>query len=312
MKIVILTNQRKKLEKALQEFKKSQIGGDIEIRDYFFTVIGREAYTPTYPDKFGIKRSYIDMLSYMYAYADVIVVHYPEFKVQGAGGWHSVVNSRSVIQIYDQGDVRASLTGEFEYWFAELLTHELCHHLYRQHGLKDNTHEWHYDKKSLLGAVDEIKIHLKKKVGLMEEIVRLTRKAISLLGAKIDPPQEEIVKKNYIKEWALAIQEYEGWKEGSLTYRHNNPGALRWSKYQIDHKNGFSVFASYEDGFRALEFQLKIATNGQSSVYFPDDTLLQFFEKYAPSSDNNNPKAYAQFVANKLGVGIDIKIKELV
>lgn len=312
MKIIILTNQRKKLDKALKEFKKSGIGGNIEIRDYFFTDIRREAYTPAYPDKFGIKRSYIEMLSSMYAYADVIVVHYPEFQVQGAGGWHSPFGKRSIIQIYDQGDVKASLTGEFDYWFAELLTHELCHYLYRQHGLKDNTHEWHYNKKHLLGAVDEIKLHLKKKVGLMEEIVRLTRKAINLMGNKLNPKQEEVAQKNYIKEWALAIQEYEGWKEGSLTYRHNNPGALRWSKYQTDHKNGFSVFASYEDGFRALEFQLKIAANGQSSVYFPDDTLLQFFEKYAPSSDNNNPKAYAQFVAKKIGVTIDTRISGLV
>jgi hypothetical protein len=30
-------------------------------------------------------------------------------------------------------------------------------------------------------------------------------------------------------------------------------------------------------------------------------SLYDFFSKYAPSSDNNNPKAYAESVAKQLG-----------
>lgn len=311
MKIIILTNQKKKLEKPLKEFEKSNIGGEIEVREYFYTDVSREAYTPDYPDKYGISRDYIEMISKMYAFADIIVLHYPEFYIEGAGGWHSVVNGRSVIQIYDDGLLEASLSGEFQYWFAEILTHELCHHLYRKHGLKDNTHEWHYSEKNLLGAVKEIKDLLSNKADMLELLARLYRKLISLkeqLAGKIT----ETVQKDYIQEWALAIQEYEGWKEGSLTYRHNNPGALRWSPFETGNKNGFSIFPSYEDGFRALKHQLTIACNGTSGVYNPDDTLFQFFSKYAPASDNNNPKAYAQFVAKKLGVTIDTRIKRLI
>lgn len=52
-----------------------------------------------------------------------------------------------------------------------------------------------------------------------------------------------------------------------------------------------------EDGVNALLQKIKNAQAGNSKVYDPDMSLLQFFQKYAPSSDNNNPAAYAKMVA---------------
>ncbi len=45
--------------------------------------------------------------------------------------------------------------------------------------------------------------------------------------------------------------------------------------------------------------------------YYPEMTLVQFYERYAPSADNNDPLAYAQFVAQKIGVTVDTPIKNL-
>lgn len=117
--------------------------------------------------------------------------------------------------------------------------------------------------------------------------------------------------KSRIEEWAAAIKEFEGWFVGSRSYRNNNPGNLRWSKYQMDTDGGFSVFKDYETGWKALIFQLTIAVDGRSKVYKPEDTLHEFFAKYAPSVDNNHPETYAKFVAQKLGVTINTQIKEL-
>ncbi len=161
-------------------------------------------------------------------------------------------------------------------------------------------------------AVNDIFYQLyMKKIGLLEEAVRLLRKIV------IKPTEEEI--ENKIDRWALAIQEYEGWfppsvdrPDGSLTWRTNNPGALRWSRYESDNRNGFSVFKDYETGLKALKFQLQIAVDGRSKVYNPEMTLLQFFEKYAPYEDSNDSKKYAKFVADRLNVSIGTKIKELV
>lgn len=112
--------------------------------------------------------------------------------------------------------------------------------------------------------------------------------------------------------WAEAIKEFEGWSPGSLTYRLNNPGALRWSPYMDGKKKGFAYFDNYQKGWRALLHQLRIAANGQSNVYDPDMTIKEFVDTWAPPEDNNqhNDK-YAEYIANKVDEDISTKIKHL-
>jgi hypothetical protein len=146
-----------------------------------------------------------------------------------------------------------------------------------------------------------------------------------------------------LNDWAKAIQSFEGWTEGttellatpqpiaattrkgqkaviigngikiggSISWRQNNPGNLRWSPFEEGNITNFSVFSTYEKGFEALLHQLRIAATGGSKVYRPDMTLLRFFEIYAPSSDNNSPEKYAAFVAKQLGVTVTTPIKNL-
>ena len=120
-----------------------------------------------------------------------------------------------------------------------------------------------------------------------------------------------------LHEWALAIQSFEGYYKGSKSYRNNNPGNIRYSgmfaamALRNDGTN-FCVFETYEKGLDALKVLLKRAATGLSSVYKPNDTLLQFYSKYAPSSDGNYPSTYAAYIAKSLGVTVDTKIKELI
>ena len=122
---------------------------------------------------------------------------------------------------------------------------------------------------------------------------------------------------NKIHEWALATQTFEGWFPGSRSYKNNNPGNIRYTGIFAsmaigkDDKN-FCVFSSYEKGLDALKTLLTRAAKGLSSVYRPDDTLLQFYQKYAPASDNNHPETYARAIAKRIGVTIETKIKNLI
>jgi len=133
---------------------------------------------------------------------------------------------------------------------------------------------------------------LKKQVSLLSQILSLSLKKTPVVDSD----------KKTLEEWAEAIKIHEGWYPGSRSYRQNNPGNLRYSKFQTGTDGGFSVFATYDDGFKALVYQLKLAVTGSSAVYKPTMTLLEFFQTYAPSSDNNYPETYAAAVAKKLGI----------
>jgi hypothetical protein len=137
---------------------------------------------------------------------------------------------------------------------------------------------------------------------------------------KLNPKE---VKRSRLEDWGKAIEQFEDYvlpggryrngklaPNGSISYRNRNPGNVRWSKYQISN-NGYSIFKDYATGWKALLFQLQIAANGKSAVYRPDMNLRQFFEKYAPSLDDNYPEEYAAFVAKALGVPVSTQIKDL-
>lgn len=117
-----------------------------------------------------------------------------------------------------------------------------------------------------------------------------------------------------IIKWAKLIQECEGWYPSSRSQRNQNPGNLRWHNQRGNigkDNDGFAMFPDYETGFSALVRQLDAACRGRSKVYNPEMTLKQFFYLYAPSDNLNDPDKYSKKVADKLGVDINIKIKNL-
>lgn len=116
----------------------------------------------------------------------------------------------------------------------------------------------------------------------------------------------KVPSKSMIELWALAIQDFEGWHEGSQSYRNNNPGNIKG----INGK--FLTFKTYEEGFAYLCDYLTRAATGKHKGYSPEMTLYEFFKtSYAPDAEPI-PRNYAAYVASKLAVTIDVKIKTLV
>lgn len=108
-----------------------------------------------------------------------------------------------------------------------------------------------------------------------------------------------------LEAFCAAIQEHEGWYPGSRSFRNNNPGNCRYSSVGyaarylpvLKDKDGFAIFKDYATGWLYLQnlVREKIQSN-------PNQTLAAFFELYAPTSDNNDPQAYAAAVGKRLGV----------
>jgi hypothetical protein len=96
-------------------------------------------------------------------------------------------------------------------------------------------------------------------------------------------------------------------------FANNNPGNIKDTGFggTANGRGGFTKFATVEDGINALIQKIKNAQTGKSQVYSPDMTVEQFFSKYAPAADNNNPKAYAKFVASFVGAKPNSKIKDV-
>lgn len=67
---------------------------------------------------------------------------------------------------------------------------------------------------------------------------------------------------------------------------------------------------------RIQEERVKAALAGNPAPVFPpghdSPTLYEMYEAYAPSSDRNRPREYAEFVAKSLGVPRDKPLKELI
>lgn len=84
-----------------------------------------------------------------------------------------------------------------------------------------------------------------------------------------------------------------------LGLRNFNPGNLRvWGEQEI--KDGFAVFDSPEEGWTALQKQLDRYKQGKTPGTSGDMTLLEAMQKYAPSSDNNNPDSYARNIVQQI------------
>lgn len=87
--------------------------------------------------------------------------------------------------------------------------------------------------------------------------------------------------------------------------KNNNPGNLRNTDGSWMH------FSTPQEGFKALTGYLARAVSGDHKAYNGNDSIYDFFSHYAPSSDNNNPKSYAESVAKQLGVSPNAKISSL-
>ena len=97
-----------------------------------------------------------------------------------------------------------------------------------------------------------------------------------------------------------AIQTHEGWKEGSVSQRNNNPGNLVYAGQPKAQKGegGFAKFPDYQSGVEALHKQIQLDASRGLSIH-------DFAKKYAPKESGNDPEAYAAALASAVGKKID-------
>lgn len=167
-------------------------------------------------------------------------------------------------------------------------------------------------------------------LGFTENFWPVTKKAVmdfqrvnglkvdGVYGPFTDKVLQECLKKkpnlSKLDAWAMAIQKFEGYYPGSRSYRNNNPGNIRFvgqSSASGKDDLGFCIFPTYQIGFNALKSLLKQAAT-TSKLYDHEGDLYTFFSVYAPASDNNHPRQYAEFVAKEIGVPVSTPIKNLI
>lgn len=96
---------------------------------------------------------------------------------------------------------------------------------------------------------------------------------------------------------ADAIMQFEGWRQGTRSWRNRNPGNLRpYAAGQAADADGYRIFDSLAQGWMALLNDLQAKFNGSHNLTL-QSTLLDLLNIYAPAGDNNNPNEYALFVA---------------
>ncbi len=116
-----------------------------------------------------------------------------------------------------------------------------------------------------------------------------------------------------IAAFCAAIAAYEG-GPGDANHRNCNPGNVRYNPsgylpiYGTVRRSpaGFAIFRDWDTGMLYLRNMLK----GQIHAH-PNETILQFMQRYAPSSEND-PLKYAQFIAKRLSTDTSFQMKNLV
>lgn len=101
-----------------------------------------------------------------------------------------------------------------------------------------------------------------------------------------------------VQRFAEAIAYAEGYRPGTLPYKNNNPGDLKASDVANVGKDaaGHLIFATPEDGWRALRLQVEKIILGRSR-YTLDMTIAELAAGYAQWAGN-----WSSNVAAKLGV----------
>lgn len=113
-----------------------------------------------------------------------------------------------------------------------------------------------------------------------------------------------------LERLTYAIQVQEGFYKSSRSWRNNNPGNLRASPFKKSMDDGFVVFSFYVVGWFALWWDLKMKCKGKTRTNLNgNSTLLELFNVYAPKSNGNNPSAYAEGVATRLGIPTSTQLK---
>lgn len=177
----------------------------------------------------------------------------------------------------------------------------------------DNTHkrlQWGFS----FSQVKSYTLHnnVKNKSAWTTAMMWLKKAVIEMMQPKAPVNVVTATKSTNLVKFCTAIRDFEG-KPGDLNYKNNNPGNARCSpvgylpKYGfVKCVNNFAVFSTYALGWEYLNNLVHF-----KAVSHPTWTILDFFNNYAPTSDNNPTKRYASFVAKRMGVSVNTKLNKL-
>jgi hypothetical protein len=125
--------------------------------------------------------------------------------------------------------------------------------------------------------------------------ITVSLKPSGLRGGSISPAATAAI--------AQAIQKQEGYAPGTLAYRNNNPGNLRFvgQPGATQGEGGFAKFATYDAGYQALQNQIQLdATRGTDAAGKPVTTLAELIGSWAPPNENDTG-AYIISVSSQTG-----------
>lgn len=107
------------------------------------------------------------------------------------------------------------------------------------------------------------------------------------------------------------IGEMEGfYKRSSRSQRQNNPGNLRrWGKTPV--LDGFCNFPTPAEGWSALRRQVEKNVGRGLTLYEFFGGKPNVYPGYAPDSDGNRSRHYAEFVAKRVKIPADVPLNKL-
>ena len=120
-----------------------------------------------------------------------------------------------------------------------------------------------------------------------------------------------LVSEGLVERIAIAISEMEGFnKPGSRAQRQNNPGNLRsWGKTPI--VEGFANFPTAAEGWSALRRQIWRNVDRGLTLYEFFGGKPNVYAGYAPDADGNRSRHYAEFVAKRAGIPVNVPLPDV-
>lgn len=125
-------------------------------------------------------------------------------------------------------------------------------------------------------------------------------------------PDHQMSLTELVARIVVAISEMEGYTvDGSRAQRQNNPGNLRrWGKVPV--LDGFCNFPTPAEGWTALRKQVQKNVGRGLTLYEFFGGKKGVYAGYAPASDNNKPRHYAEYVAKRVGIPADVPLVDFV
>lgn len=129
-----------------------------------------------------------------------------------------------------------------------------------------------------------------------------------------------IGKNEKIERLMYAIMRKEGWfyvghpqyPNGSIAYRHNNPGNLRKSPFEVANVKGYSVFRNENDGIYALYWDIWQKSMGNTKTGLNGgSTLRAFVYVWAPPTDSNLTEKYLKDICQWSGLDESTRLDSL-